>query len=346
MNPAQCDIIIPVFNRLGLTKDCLKSICDNTTISYNLILIDNNSDAETKKNLENFSALNNNVFLIRNQNNIGWIKAVNQGLRLSVSPYVCIMNNDTVVKTRGWLSKLIEVSEMEPDIGLVNPRFEIKNELESKKPFIEIDFCRGYCILIKRKVIEKVGLLDESYGLGYYDDDDYSVRAIRTGFRCIRANEVFVEHLGDATFSALFKDEKRYALHERNKHLFYSKWGRRLKLVFVLTKDVERPKLSDTLFSLARRQHIIYLWSPANPLRLEHINIREKILPKFFYNLSILFNLYFNKLKKRSKRYDAVFVDNPRLNSILSRTGPHIYYVDVEKDTDRIVKIIDSISRV
>lgn len=345
-NAPRCDIIMPIFNRLNLTRNCLESIRLHTHSLYNMILVDNGSDAETKNFLDDFKSSNENVLLVHNQNNLGWVRAVNRGLELSTSPYICLMNNDTVVRTDDWLFRLIEIANSDPAIGLVNPRFETKARAVIDGPFIEIDFCRGYCMLIKRQVVEKIGLLDESYGLGYYDDDDYSVRAIRAGFKCIMANDVLVEHIGDSTFSALFQKDARAALHDKNKMLFYSRWGRRLRLVFIITGESDRNTLSGILFSLARRQHIIDLWNLTRPLSLSHINIREKAFPARFHTLIFSLNLFLNSLKRRSKRYDIIFIDSPRQNSVLSRAGRHTYRVDIGSDADRIYEIVDSASRV
>lgn len=341
----KCDIIIPVYNRPDLTTRCLKSICEHTRVPFNLILIDNNSDPETRDYLRSFTSVHENVLLVRNEENVGWVKALNHGIRLSTSPFVCVMNNDTVVRTGGWLSKMIDIAVMEDDIGLVNPHFQAKRCVLPDWPFIEVDFCRGYCMLIKRYVIDKIGFFDESYGLGYYDDDDYSVRAIRVGFRCVRASGVFVEHIGDSTFSDMFKKTKRLELHEKNKKLFYSKWGRRLKLVFIFTEEKDRSAVSDILFFLARRQHVIYLWNSMRPLNLRHINIREKIFPAFLRPFIFLLALYMNKIKKPEKRYNAVFVDNAGLHASLAGVIPAAYFFDIEKDGSRIKELVDALSR-
>ncbi len=341
----KCDIIIPVCNRPDLTKSCLNSICEHTSIQFGLILIDNNSGPETKDYLRSFASTHENVLLLRNEENLGWVKAVNQGISASESSFVCVMNNDTVVRTGEWLSKMIDVADSAYDIGLVNPHFQAKKGVFSDGPFIEVDFCRGYCMLIKKNVAEKVGLFDESYGLGYYDDDDYSVRAIQAGFRCVRANGVFVEHVGDSTFSDMFRQTKRLELHEKNKKLFYSKWGRRLKVLFILTKDRNEKSASDTLFSLARNQHIIYLWNSASPLNLRHINIREKAFPRFFRGIIFALALYMNKIKKTAKQYSAIFTDDAELQASLSGIMPAVHLIDMEKDASRIKELVGSISR-
>ncbi len=83
---SQCDIIIPVFNQLVLTRACLDSIENNADMPYGLILVDNASGEETTKYLGDYETLNKNVQLIRNEDNAGWVKAINQGMRISASP--------------------------------------------------------------------------------------------------------------------------------------------------------------------------------------------------------------------------------------------------------------------
>ncbi len=341
----ECDIIIPVFNGTAITKNCLDSIAAKSDTPYRLILIDNASSEETKKYLEDYARASKNITLVRNEKNLGWVKAVNQGIKISTSSYICIMNNDTVVKTPGWLAKLIAVAEASGDIGLVNPRFDSKLDTAKGEPYIEIDFCRGYCVLIKRAVIEKVGGLDEAYGLGYYDDDDLSVRAIRAGFRCVRANDCVVEHLKDSTFSAIFEDKARKALHEKNKQLFYKKWGRRLKIVFIVTKASNRDSLKRVLLLLARRQHIVYLWNLTEPLGIKHINIRERSFPGILSSAIFTLTLYFNATKREAKHYDMVFVDDPQLGSKLSKNHPAVHFVDIDKDLDKVSQIVDSAAK-
>ncbi|MDP2912816.1 MAG: glycosyltransferase family 2 protein [Candidatus Omnitrophota bacterium] len=346
MNPASCDIIIPVYNALEMTRNCLDSINDNTRFSFNMILVDNGSGRDTSVFLDEFKSANGAVAVIHNSENLGWVKAVNQGMKLSVSPYVCILNNDTIVKTDDWITKLIAIGGSAADIGLINPNFELERRARLRgKPFTEVDFCRGYCVLIKRAVMEKIGFLDEAYGLGYYDDDDYSVRAIRAGFRCVRANDVFVEHLRDSTFTAMFDEDTRMALHERNKMLFYSKWGRRLRLVFFITKDIDKKKVSELLIALARRQHALYLWNRASPLRLEHTLIHERVFPKVFPPAFFYFLIYVNSRKRKTKRYDLVFTDNTKFDRLSTRRKYRIHCLDLDREIDRITELVDSAAK-
>ena len=99
-----CDIIIPVWNQLTFTKDCLDSIFKNTVgVDYRIIIIDNASDDKTRDYLNGLKeARPNGITLIRNEKNLGFIKAVNQVIAASNAHYICLLNNDTLV-TKGWL---------------------------------------------------------------------------------------------------------------------------------------------------------------------------------------------------------------------------------------------------
>jgi len=341
-----CDIVIPVLDQLKMTKRCIEALMAKTALPYGLILIDNGSTAETKRYLEDVKKAHAHIVLIRNEENAGWVKALNQGIEASSAGYICAMNNDAIVMTEGWLSKLIDIAESEQDIGLINPTFEIKNkERFLDAPFVEVDFCRGYCVVIKRRVIDEVGLFDEAYGIGYYDDDDYSVRAIRAGFRCVRAQGVFVEHLKDSTFTTIFEEEKRRKLHLKNKLTFYAKWGRRLRLLFIVSGNREKADvLRGIFFSLARHQHVIYLWNLTEPFGCRHINIREKRFPSFTPAAVFLLELLFNGLKKRSKKYDAIFVEKESARRLLSLFNDRVFRMDASGDGRDLLALVDTIT--
>lgn len=345
MNDRACDIVIPVFNRKDMTAGCLESIVEHTESPYNIILVDNASGEETAAYLRDFASSRKNVRLMTNSTNYGWVKAVNQGMAASGSPYVCIMNNDTVVRTPGWLSKMIDVSNTSSDIGLVNPRFQIKEKERYVSGIVEMDFCRGHCILIKRGVMDKVGFFDEAYGMGYCDDDDYSAKAMSAGYRSVMANDVVVEHLGNSTFLTFFSKDKVTELQLKNKRLFASKWGRKLRILFILSGDSDRSAASRVLLALARRQHKIHIWNRGQAIGLAHTNIREKrfVLPLSRYVFSWMLRV--NGTKSQSKRYDVVFCDSPKICPAVSSGSRNVFCMDPASDYDKIISVVGSISK-
>ena len=82
-----------------------------------------------------------------------------------------------------------------------------------------------FCVMFSRALTEKIGLLDEHYGIGMFEDDDYSVAAEKAGFQLILAEDVFIHHYGSVSFKKL-QDEVHRKLFEKNKAYFEQKWGR------------------------------------------------------------------------------------------------------------------------
>ena len=99
--------------------------------------------------------------------------------------------------------------------------FQLKNTFQSI-PFHRLVF---YCVAIKRTVIEKVGLLDEVYTPGNYEDDDYCMRAIDAGFKLGIAQDCYVHHFGSITHKALGLDYQK--LVTKNHKIFDAKWADR-----------------------------------------------------------------------------------------------------------------------
>ena len=344
---SKCDIIVPIWNQLEVTKACLKSICENTHIEYKLILIDNASDKETRDYLEVFSAeAKAEVTLIRNERNLGALKALNQGMRLSNAEFVCLLNNDTEV-SEGWLAEMLKVAGAREDIGAVNPNSNtlgrkpkrgqslqsVAQELKSYTgKWSELALASGFCMLIKRKVIQQAGLFDEVYGIGYFEDSDYSKRVQQLGYRCVCATAAYVYHHEKSSFIKFKKFDQNF---KRNRQIFFAKWGRIQRILYVLTKDspVYMEKINAEVLKLARQGHVIWVFLPSrvdfpNPFKgkvLKDKN-REKInaylntkvykLPRTFFNLVTLW-----RILKRKKRFDKIYVDDENYAKRLNNFG-------------------------
>jgi len=322
----KCDIIMPILNQLEYTKACIEHIEKKTRYPYRLILIDNGSEADTKEYLESLARRSDiEAELIRNEENLGFLEAVNQGFRVSNAPYVCLQNNDTIV-TEMWLTKMIEILEKNERFGLINPTWEGRSnnvsadefnsllEKEHKqKNFIETDWCRGFSVVIKRSVIDKIGHMDQIYEFAYFEDVDYSVRAIEAGFLCLRALNTYVYHVRNVTAQEFLKGDSLNKLHNKNQLVYFKKWGKPLRIFIILTKKVlskkdDLNKIEEAVFALARKQHRIYIWSPIRLYdRFEHTNIKLRVSQAALLKLLAFFDLYFTSRKKRDKRYNAIF---------------------------------------
>ncbi|MGB2706244.1 MAG: glycosyltransferase family 2 protein [Candidatus Omnitrophota bacterium] len=321
----KCDIILPICDQYEFTKKCIESILKNTDSPFRLIVINNGKNPGTKKLLDELERDRSvETTIVTNNRNIGWVKALNKGIELSRAPYMCFQNDDTVV-TRGWLRKMINILQSRPNFGMINPTWEGRPagasidgfnaalERRGKGRFIETDWCRGFSAVIKRAVIEKIGKVDEIYGLAYFDDVDYSVRAIETGFLALKALDTYVYHHRNVTFFEVLKGEKWNELHEKNKLIYYKRWGKPLKIVIILDKKACRDRaaldrIEETAFYLARKQHHIDIWSPRNLHgKFRHTNIKLKVYNDLLLKVLVPFDLYINRNKKPCKRYNAVF---------------------------------------
>jgi GT2 family glycosyltransferase len=180
-----------------------------------------------------------------NPDNKGFAAGNNQGLLAATGEYLVLLNNDTYV-TPGWISSLVKHIERDPQIGLRGPvTCNIGNEakinihygnmsemlVESSKFTLRhighltpLRTAAFFCVMISRTAYEKVGLLDEAFGIGFFEDDDYCRRVEQAGFGIYCADDVFIHHHLSASFNKL-KLETRQKLFEENKVTYEKKWG-------------------------------------------------------------------------------------------------------------------------
>ncbi|MCF6298210.1 MAG: glycosyltransferase, partial [Flavobacteriaceae bacterium] len=116
-NSPLISIVIPVYNKIEYTKQCLESIEKFTKSNYEIIIIDNNSEDETVKTLNKEYP---NTKIISNIENLGFPKAVNQGILEAKGEYIIIANND-IVFTENWINRMLEIAKQHPDVGIVGP---------------------------------------------------------------------------------------------------------------------------------------------------------------------------------------------------------------------------------
>jgi len=241
-------IVILTHNHVGYTMKCLDSIIKYTDPgSYEIIVVDNNSSDGTAEYLEAFSRGNNSVDikLILNKENLGFPKGCNQGIKASLLDYVLLLNNDTIV-TSNWLSNLLKCAGSSEKIGAVGPVTNYCSNYQAinipyKEPGEEMQlFARqynipdeklweerlnliGYCLLLKRKVLDKVGYLDEDFSPGNYEDDDLSIRIIKAGYKLVLCRDTFIHHHGSKSFK---ESNAEFAeILRTNSKKFENKWG-------------------------------------------------------------------------------------------------------------------------
>lgn len=223
------DIIIPIYNAYEFTKACIQSVLKYTDLAkHQLILInDKSSDERILPSLKKFVAENpdKKIVVLENKENLGFVETVNRGMRYSEKD-VLLLNSDTEV-TENWLEKIIRCAYQNDYIATVTPltnngtiasvpNFGMDNELPENMTleeyaemiekcsllrFPEITTANGFCMLIKRNVINEVGFFDaENFGKGYGEENDFCYRALNRGFIHVLCDDTFVYHKGTQSF--------------------------------------------------------------------------------------------------------------------------------------------------
>lgn len=237
--PPTVDLIVCVHDALEDVEACLESIDRCATMNFRRILIDDGSGEATRRLLADYASRDPNRVLIVNDTAEGYTRAANRGLRASTADYAILLNSDTVV-TPFWMEKLLECGESAKIIGIAGPLSNAAswqsipevtdlsgdwavNALPdgaspaqvaevlvdtSERRFPRVPFLNGFCIAIKRAVIERVGLLDEeTFPRGYGEEDDFCLRAAATGFECAIADHAYVYHAKSRSFGHLGRRE-------------------------------------------------------------------------------------------------------------------------------------------
>ena len=192
--PQLSSFIILTFNELEYTKKCVKSLRKHTPESYEVIFVDNGSTDGTVKWLKALTKENSNYRLIENKQNLGFAKGCNQGIEASRGEFILLLNNDVVVG-EGWLSGLLECLN-HGRCGYYRPYDQQYQRLSTSysdeyqsiddldryvERFRKLYHHRriplrrivGFCMLFRRVLAEQIGLLDESFGTGNFEDDDF-----------------------------------------------------------------------------------------------------------------------------------------------------------------------------
>jgi GT2 family glycosyltransferase/tetratricopeptide (TPR) repeat protein len=240
-------IIILCCNQLDYTRQCLESLLRHTRAPYELILVDNASTDGTAEYLEEVRRRPGpaRVEVIRNDTNRGFPAGCNQGLARARGRYIVLLNNDTRL-TPGWLDGLVAWALHDwPAVGMVGPVTNNAPDaqkvpgpdpaldtldafaLDRRRAFagqtLSVKRLTGFCLLVRREVLDRVGSFDERYGIGFFDDDDLCVRAREAGFRLHIALDVFVYHHGNRTFQALGINSRDKLVENFDR--FRAKWG-------------------------------------------------------------------------------------------------------------------------
>jgi len=230
-NPS-VSIVIPVLNQSGYTVQCFESIRLNTGLPTEVIWVDNGSQTHEIEIIRRQASRLSNCKVILNKENLGFIRATNQGIKEATGDYVILLNNDTRV-TRGWDITLIKPLMHYPGVGAVGPvtfnsawqtpygiqqnlGVELPTGHANKQDFIhslsklkdkyvqlEKMSLSFFCVAMRRALFTEIGPLCEELSIGLGDDDEFCLRMRSYGYNILLSLGTFIHHVHRATFSEL-----------------------------------------------------------------------------------------------------------------------------------------------
>lgn len=229
------DVVVCVHDATDHARRCLESLGRHSGGRHRLIVVDDGSGPDCQAMLACEMRKFAVGILIRNDEARGYTKAANQGLRASAAELAVLLNSDTIV-TPHWLERIAECAASDERIGIVGPLsnaaayqsvpevFGPEEEwaLNALPPGWDVDamaalvaamaprafprvaFINGFCLAIKRSVIEAIGYFDEaSFPEAFGEETDYCLRAAKAGFTCAVADHAYVYHAKAKSYADL-----------------------------------------------------------------------------------------------------------------------------------------------
>jgi GT2 family glycosyltransferase len=240
--PPVASVVMVTYDNLVVTRMAVESVLANTQTPYELLIVDNASSDGTADYLEALAARSDHVRVLLN---VGFAAANNQAAAVASAPHVVLLNNDTIVPP-GWLPALLAHLE-DPAVGAVGPvTNRCGNEAEvgsghrtygqlvdharelgqqRRGEAFEIPMLTMFCLAARTDTFREVGGLEESYGVGMFEDDDFSRALHDAGYRTHCALDVYVHHFGEASFGRL-RDTGEWAdVFNENRTRFEQRWS-------------------------------------------------------------------------------------------------------------------------
>ena len=303
-----CDIIILAMNNYRFTKACLENLfaCD-AGFPFSVHLLDNASDDGTPDKVARGFR---NVKIWRSDRNLGFAAGSNIVLAGTSSRFACLLNNDTIVTT-GWLGEMVAAAESGQQVGVVGCR---GNNADDKRPdqavecehmnlenldhdrlqrivasmshaqprFKQVNMIVGFCMLLRRSMLNRIGALDTRFWPGNFEDKDICLRAVEAGYKVMLANRSFVYHFVSSTFC---RDKKAWRrAFSVNRRRFEAKWAgrrsligknarRRLRLAVELPYGAELEKVVMICEELIARGYLVHTFGESGTVPVPNSSV-------------------------------------------------------------------------
>jgi len=212
-------IVVPIFNAFEVTNRCLQSLIKHNLTDDVLLINDGSTDLRIN---ELFKTIPGHWKVIQNQQNMGFVKTANIGLKQTTGASI-LLNSDTVVTTQ-WLECFKSAIKNIASLGTATPWSNnaeicsipvtlrpnqlphdidvLASNLHNHKPsYPELPTAVGFCMLVTEQAKQRVGYFDEqTFGMGYGEENDYSLRVSQQGLRNVLVDNCYVAHIGNQSF--------------------------------------------------------------------------------------------------------------------------------------------------
>lgn len=258
-------IILLTYNQLDVSKKCFESLAKYTNQDQvEIIVVDNGSTDGTREYLKSHPSF----ITILNEKNMGFAGGCNQGIEVATGDNLLFLNNDTIV-TENWLEAMLELLYSKESIGMVGPvsnyvsglqRINVDYQSDDEINEFAVKYCEkvkgqskrvlrlvGFCLLVKRELMDKLKGFDERFKFGSFEDDDICLRTVLEGYELHIALDSFVHHYGHVTFKGN-SDININQLYIENRIRYLEKWGNhlidtaypKLEIIDMVPSDVKR----------------------------------------------------------------------------------------------------------
>ncbi|QEL17479.1 glycosyltransferase family 2 protein [Limnoglobus roseus] len=237
--PPRVSVVMLLYNRAEFTLSCLFSLASlANTVSKELIIVDNCSTDATNELLSRVRG----ATIIRNRENVGYPRGVNQGAARATGDHLLLLNNDTEILGRS-IDAAVEFLDAHPDVGVVGGRIilldgtlqeagclitsdgwvcQYARGRQPDDPAVlfrrDVDYCSAAFQLLRREIFESSGGFDEVFSPGYFEDPDFAIRMQLAGWRAVYLPEVAILHYENATSGQMFgQSELEKLVHHHHK---------------------------------------------------------------------------------------------------------------------------------
>jgi GT2 family glycosyltransferase len=275
-------VIVLNYNGSFLTIDCIKALERQTFRDFDVVVVDNGSNADSVNALEKyFSKISRSIklYFLPLQNNLGFPGGNNHALKISTGEFVALLNNDTEPEPN-WLVEIVAAMEMNPAVGICASKMLVfgtdvidsagdgflrslkgykRGEGENKSNFSKREFVFGACAgaaLYRREMIDRIGFLDEDFFL-IHEDTDINLRAQITGWKVLFVPTAIVYHKVRSSIGRHSDTEIFYTL--RNSYLVRIKNIPISILIYCLPEIIISTCMEFIYFVFKHRQAELYL---------------------------------------------------------------------------------------